>query len=166
MWKCSKCAEEVGDDFEVCWSCGTATDGTEDPNFFNDDAKEASLEPLGEGPPMVRPDERLMTVTTCNLPVEAHALRIKLEAANIPAVLTDEFIVGMDWLLANAVGGIKIQVAESNYDNACAVLGLPSPSETDGDEDEQDGDDEDDEDHDDEEEDDEEESEQDEKDNW
>ena len=33
MWKCPKCHESVEDDFDVCWSCGTARDGTEDPSF-------------------------------------------------------------------------------------------------------------------------------------
>jgi len=33
MWKCVKCSEEVEDNFDTCWSCGTAPDGTEDPHF-------------------------------------------------------------------------------------------------------------------------------------
>lgn len=33
MWKCSKCAEEVEELFDVCWNCGTTPDGVEDPNF-------------------------------------------------------------------------------------------------------------------------------------
>ena len=28
MWKCSKCKEESEDNFDSCWSCGTARDGT------------------------------------------------------------------------------------------------------------------------------------------
>jgi DNA-directed RNA polymerase subunit RPC12/RpoP len=33
MWKCSKCGEEVEELFDVCWNCGTTSDGVEDPNF-------------------------------------------------------------------------------------------------------------------------------------
>jgi hypothetical protein len=33
MWQCVKCREKVKDDFDVCWNCGTARDGTEDPEF-------------------------------------------------------------------------------------------------------------------------------------
>jgi hypothetical protein len=33
MWTCVKCREAVEDHFELCWSCGTARDGTEDPAF-------------------------------------------------------------------------------------------------------------------------------------
>jgi len=126
MWKCSKCGEESGDDFEVCWKCGTSIDGKEDPNFFNEEDKEPSLQPYGDVAAQTETSsqERLLTVTTCSLPAEAHAIRIQLEAASIPVLLADEFTVSMDWLLANAVGGIKVQVTESNYLKACEILGL------------------------------------------
>lgn len=32
-WQCPKCGKRVSDDLEVCWNCGTAADGTEDPDF-------------------------------------------------------------------------------------------------------------------------------------
>jgi hypothetical protein len=35
MWRCNKCSEKMGDEFEVCWNCGTTRDGVEDPNFRN-----------------------------------------------------------------------------------------------------------------------------------
>jgi uncharacterized protein YbjQ (UPF0145 family) len=33
MWECTKCGERHEDSFDVCWNCGTASDGTEDPSF-------------------------------------------------------------------------------------------------------------------------------------
>ena len=33
MWDCSKCGERHEDSFDVCWNCGTAQDGTDDPDF-------------------------------------------------------------------------------------------------------------------------------------
>jgi hypothetical protein len=33
MWQCAKCHEQVEDSFALCWNCGTARDGTEDPDF-------------------------------------------------------------------------------------------------------------------------------------
>ena len=33
MWKCPKCATKVDPSFEVCWQCGTTSDGLEDPTF-------------------------------------------------------------------------------------------------------------------------------------
>src|SRR5437868_3638884 len=40
MWTCRKCSAEAEDNFEVCWSCGTAVDGSLDPTFrrFESDA--------------------------------------------------------------------------------------------------------------------------------
>jgi hypothetical protein len=32
-WKCPDCGAEVDAGFEVCWACGTAHDGTADPDF-------------------------------------------------------------------------------------------------------------------------------------
>ncbi len=37
MWNCPGCGSEVDDDFELCWNCGTAVDGTQDPNFVSAD---------------------------------------------------------------------------------------------------------------------------------
>jgi hypothetical protein len=33
MWQCVKCREEVEENFDACWNCGTSRDGTEDPYF-------------------------------------------------------------------------------------------------------------------------------------
>ncbi len=38
MWTCLKCHEQVEENFEVCWNCGSAKDGTEDPSFRVDDS--------------------------------------------------------------------------------------------------------------------------------
>ena len=36
MWSCPKCGERHEDGLAVCWNCGTAADGTEDPDFGAD----------------------------------------------------------------------------------------------------------------------------------
>lgn len=33
MWQCGRCQEQVEDNFEVCWNCGSSRDGSEDPDF-------------------------------------------------------------------------------------------------------------------------------------
>jgi hypothetical protein len=33
MWQCVKCREKVQQNFDICWNCGTARDGTADPTF-------------------------------------------------------------------------------------------------------------------------------------
>lgn len=51
MWCCVKCRESLDDTFYVCWNCGTAKDGTEDPTFckdenISDETEETVADPL------------------------------------------------------------------------------------------------------------------------
>ena len=47
MWKCPKCGEDVENNFDVCWNCGTSKSGEiEDPAFRRPDESE---EPEAEG---------------------------------------------------------------------------------------------------------------------
>ena len=70
----------------------------------------------------------MVTIAQCNLPAEAHAMRVRLEAAGIPVFLADELTVAMDWLLSNAIGGVKVQVPERYVPRATRLLkGLPAP---------------------------------------
>lgn len=55
-------------------------------------------------------------------PVEANIAKGKLEDAEIPVFLQDEMTVGMQWSLSNAVGGIKLQILEEDYDRAVELL--------------------------------------------
>jgi hypothetical protein len=65
---------------------------------------------------------RLTTVASYDVAANAQIARNILEAAGIPAVVTDQEIVAMDWLISNAVGGIKVQVREEDADRAAEVL--------------------------------------------
>ena len=33
-WECKRCGEHIEESWKTCWRCGTATDGEEDPDFF------------------------------------------------------------------------------------------------------------------------------------
>lgn len=125
MWKCPKCNEGLKDDFEVCWSCGTTKDGTLDPHFLDPEA--ASTAPENEAlddilAEMEDEPEHMITIAQCNLPAEAYAMRVHLEAAGIPVFLADELTVAMDWLLSNAIGGVKVQVPEHYAERATQLL--------------------------------------------
>jgi hypothetical protein len=131
MWKCSHCGENVEDSFQVCWSCGTTRDGVLDPHFF--DAEGAGAAPENE--PMddhfvdtEEEPEPMVTVAHCNLLAEAHAMRVQLEAEGIPVFLADELTVAMDWLLSNAIGGVKVQVPERYAARATQLLEKSSQS--------------------------------------
>jgi hypothetical protein len=64
----------------------------------------------------------LTTVATFQLPAQAELARNALTDADIPAVVTDGEVIAMDWLLTNAVGGVKVQVRPEDADRAAAVL--------------------------------------------
>jgi hypothetical protein len=60
---------------------------------------------------------------------EALLAKGKLESAGIECVLADGNLVRMDWLLSNAIGGIRLQVHEQELESARAVLAEPIPPE-------------------------------------
>jgi hypothetical protein len=124
MWKCPKCSEALPDGFAVCWSCGTSKDGVLDPHFHSDSATAApENEPLQDIDPTLEQErEHMVTVAQCNVAAEAHAMRIYLESAGIPVFLADELTVAMDWLLSNAIGGVKVQVPERCSERALQLL--------------------------------------------
>jgi hypothetical protein len=65
---------------------------------------------------------RLMTVASFDIPAQAQIAKNALEAAGIQVVTADSEIVAMDWLISNAVGGVKVQVWEEDAERAAAVL--------------------------------------------
>lgn len=67
-------------------------------------------------------DDRLVTIATFGLPVEAHIARSKLESEGIDAIVADDNIVSINWLYSSAVGGVKLQVPESQALRAREIL--------------------------------------------
>ena len=60
---------------------------------------------------------------------EALLAKGKLESAGIACTLADGNLVRMDWLLSNAIGGIRLQVHEQDAEAARAILDEPIPPE-------------------------------------
>jgi hypothetical protein len=86
----------------------------------------------GLEPPIVEePDEwdlrRLVTVKRCRDLAEAYAARSVLESAGIQAWIADENLVRMQWFYSNLVGGMRLQVAESDEAAAREILEQPVP---------------------------------------
>jgi hypothetical protein len=71
---------------------------------------------------MLRDDEKLVTVASFTKLPEAEAVRLMLESRGITCFLSNAEIVAMDWLISNAVGGIKVQVPEAQVERAVKVL--------------------------------------------
>lgn len=65
---------------------------------------------------------RLITIETYDNAMQATLARNYLEAAGVRCVLADEHAVSSLWHLSNAIGGIKLQVAEEDFDRACELL--------------------------------------------
>lgn len=64
----------------------------------------------------------MITVAKFSMPAEAHIAMAKLTSAGIPSFLKDESVIMLDWTLSNALGGLRLQVHEDDYEDACALL--------------------------------------------
>lgn len=66
--------------------------------------------------------DRPVTVASFLQPIEAHLARARLESDGIECFVVDEHIVGVQWLYAVAVGGVKLQVRSWQSEHAREVL--------------------------------------------
>ena len=72
----------------------------------------------------------MKTIATFSKPEEAHLFRTRLEAAGIPAYVQDEYLIQMDWLYSNAIGGVRVQIADENLEAGREFLENDSPQAT------------------------------------
>ena len=68
------------------------------------------------------PEITLINVATFDNPTIAHIARSRLESEGILAVLDGEHHVAMDWMITNAVGGVKLLVRSTDSDSAIRIL--------------------------------------------
>jgi len=64
----------------------------------------------------------LITIAQFNKPEDAHMLRMRLEAGDVAVFIQDEHLVQLDWGLANAVGGVRVQIDEEDIERAREIL--------------------------------------------
>ncbi len=69
-------------------------------------------------------DEKLVTIARFSHPEEAYLASAKLESEGIWSFLADEHTVTADWLVSNAIGGVRLQVKESEAADARQILSL------------------------------------------
>lgn len=72
-------------------------------------------------------DDHLAVVATFLEPNQAHVARSRLEAEGIRAALDGEHHIAMDWLISNAIGGVKLLVHESDVEVAKQILQAGAP---------------------------------------
>ncbi|MGJ8639991.1 MAG: DUF2007 domain-containing protein [Opitutaceae bacterium] len=70
-----------------------------------------------------------MIIATYSKPEEAHLAASLLRGNGIEAYIRDEHMVNMHWLYSNAIGGVKLEIAEEDYADAQEVLNLPKETE-------------------------------------
>jgi hypothetical protein len=90
------------------------------------------LEPplIEEEEPQVEDDDgELVTVARYRDMPEAVVARTVLEEAGIECLLRDENTVRTDWLLSNAIGGMRLQVAAKDEARARELLTQPTPEQ-------------------------------------
>ncbi|HEY1109438.1 MAG TPA: DUF2007 domain-containing protein [Opitutaceae bacterium] len=69
----------------------------------------------------------MRTLASFSKPEQAHLLRAHLEGHGIPAFVRDDHTVTQDWTLSNALGGVRVEVAEGDFDAACALAAECAP---------------------------------------
>ncbi|NOR54258.1 MAG: DUF2007 domain-containing protein [Candidatus Aminicenantes bacterium] len=74
--------------------------------------------------------EKLITIATFSRVMEAHLSKARLESGGIECFLADEYIVIMNWLYSDAVGGVKLRVKASDVQRAVEIL-RQEPASTD-----------------------------------
>ena len=67
----------------------------------------------------------MRTVAAYSKPEEAYLAKTRLEASGINAAVRDDITVSLNWMLSNAIGGVKVDVEDEDFDQAREVLALP-----------------------------------------
>lgn len=62
------------------------------------------------------------TVITFTQPHEAHMAKGVLESQGIETLIQDEFTAQVHNFYSNAIGGVKLKIKESNFENGVSVL--------------------------------------------
>ncbi|MDR2621822.1 MAG: DUF2007 domain-containing protein [Dysgonamonadaceae bacterium] len=67
-------------------------------------------------------NEKFITVLTATYGYEIAVIRSRLEAEGITCFIKDEFTVQVNPFYSNAIGGVKLQVKESDLNQAIEIL--------------------------------------------
>jgi ribosomal protein L37AE/L43A len=71
--------------------------------------------------------QHLQVIETFANPWEAELARARLEGEGIAAVVADLHLIGMDWMLSSAIGGVKLKVPIEDVERAKELLGKAAP---------------------------------------
>lgn len=68
-------------------------------------------------------ENTLRAVASFSYPYEAQIAKANLESAGIAAYVADENTINMQWLYSDALGGVRVMVAERDFEQARELLG-------------------------------------------
>ena len=71
--------------------------------------------------------QELVTLGTYSTAFEANLVKGKLAAFAVDAVLGDDNMVNINFLLTNLLGGVKVRVPQSKIEEARRILDANSP---------------------------------------
>ena len=64
----------------------------------------------------------MVVVARFSFPHEAHIAKASLDSAGIDSYIADEHTVNTQWLYSDAMGGVRLMVAEEDLDAATQIL--------------------------------------------
>ena len=67
----------------------------------------------------------MVTIARFSTTEEAHLLRLQLAAGGVEAFILDEYMVQLDWLISNAIGGVRVQIAEEDLERCKQIVQGP-----------------------------------------
>lgn len=134
MWNCPKCHEEVEDEFDVCWQCGTTLEGIEDRTFqtadevgpIDDPALDFDRISLTDDALSELPEahEDLIECFEARDTIEAKFIADQLRSVGIPAVAdrrNGNHSLGA-WIPSMWGYGPRVRVRRSDLDRAVTWL--------------------------------------------
>ncbi len=71
----------------------------------------------------------LKIVATYSMPYQAHLAKSRLETEGISAFIRDEHLISIDWLYSPALGGVKLEVPEGQWEEAKQILETSIPND-------------------------------------
>lgn len=77
----------------------------------------------------LRKVEAMVTVATYSKPEDAYLAASMLEGNGVPATVRDAEMVSLNWTFSNAIGGVKVDVADEDLEQARELLALARESE-------------------------------------
>ncbi len=72
----------------------------------------------------------MITVARFSTTEEAHLFRLQLASGGVEAFILDEYVIQMDWLISNAIGGVRVQIFEEDLEH-CKQIVQEEPVEPD-----------------------------------